>query len=347
MAKRKRLTPANPTYLDTAPLETKAMFTAPRTAPIADVARDASSTAALNALSESLTRAREEGRMVVELPLDQIVTDHLVRDRVVVEDSEMQVLKASLRARGQQTPIEVMPLGAGHYGLISGWRRCRALSEIATEDSQDPGRAPVLALLRRPEEASEAYLAMVEENEIRVDLSYFERARIVAKAVQEGVFASERTALQELFRAASRAKRSKIGSFLPVVRALDGHVRFPQVLSERLGLTLSQALTEDPGFAARLTDALDAAQVDSPEAETAALTKALAAQNQALKPGSETKSATSEPAFRDETIGAFTLRRHPDGTLSILGAAWPHRVEPDLKMLIKAASDYVETDPKE
>jgi ParB/RepB/Spo0J family partition protein len=339
MAKRKRLTPPNPSYLDTPPLETKSMFSAPRSAPIADVARDASSTAALNELSDTMARAREEGRMVVDLPLDQIVTDHLVRDRLVVDETEMQVLKTSLRSRGQQTPVEVMKLGDGRYGLISGWRRCRALAEIAEEDRNS--EPTVLALLRRPEEASEAYLAMVEENEIRVDLSYFERARIVAKAVEEGVFSTERTALQMLFRAASRAKRSKIGSFLPVVRALDGALRFPQGLGERLGLSLAQSLNEDPGFADRLTARLAAAGIDSQEAETAVLTKALAAQNQSLKVGSETKSKDAEPAFRDETIGAFTLRRHRDGTLSILGAAWPDKLEPDLKRLLSNASVYV------
>jgi len=159
MAKRKRLTPPNPAYLDTPPLETKSMFASPRSAPLADVARDASSTAALNELSESLARARDEGRMVVDLPLDQIVTDHLVRDRLVVDETEMQTLKTSLRSRGQQTPIEVVQLGDGRYGLISGWRRCRALSEIAEEDrNYEP---TVLALLRRPEEASDAYLAML------------------------------------------------------------------------------------------------------------------------------------------------------------------------------------------
>ena len=340
MAKRKRLTPPNPSYLDTPPLETKSMFATPRNAPIADVARDASSTAALNELSDSLARARDEGRMVVDLPLDQIVIDHLVRDRLVVDETEMWALMTSLRSRGQQTPIEVMQLADGRYGLISGWRRCRALSLIAEEDrNYDP---TVLALLRKPEEASDAYLAMVEENEVRVDLSYFERARIVAKAVEEGVYGMERTALQMLFRSASRAKRSKIGSFLPVVRALDGHLRFPHVLSERLGLSLAQALTDDPGFAARLQSRLADAQADTPEAETALLTKALNAQNQSLKSTSETQSKMSEPAFRDETIGAFTLRRHADGTLSILGAAWPSRVESDLKMLIKAASGYIE-----
>jgi len=340
MAKRKRLTPPNPGYLDTPPaLETKSMFSTPRHAPIADVARDASSTAALNELSDSLARAREEGRMVVDLPLEQIVVDHLVRDRLVVDETEMRGLMTSLRSRGQQTPVEVMQLGDGRSGLISGWRRCRALALLAEEErNHDP---TVLALLRKPEEASDAYLAMVEENEVRVDLSYFERARIVAKAVEEGVFGSERTALQVLFRSASRAKRSKIGSFLPVVRALDGQLRFPHVLGERLGLGLAQALSDDPGFPDRLQARLAEAEIDSPEAETALLTKVLAAQNQSLKAGSETKSDTSEPAFRDETIGAFTLRRHRDGTVSILGAAWPRRVESDLRMLIKAASDYV------
>lgn len=338
MAKRKRLTPANPAYLDTpAAPETKSMFTAPRSAPIADVARDASSTAALNELSDSLARARDEGRMVVQIPLDQIVLDHLVRDRVVVEEDAMQTLMASLRDRGQQTPIEVMQLAPDRYGLISGWRRCKALAQLAEAHSEE---APtVLALLRRPEEASDAYLAMVEENEIRVDLSYFERARIVAKAVDEGVFAAERTALQELFRAASRAKRSKIGSFLPVVRALDGVVTYPQALSERLGLALAQMLNDQPGFEQVLKTALNAASPDSPEAETALLSKALSDQKTSLNRQTETDKT---PAFRDETIGAFTLRRHKDGTLSIMGAAWPKRMESDLLMLLKAASDRVE-----
>ncbi|MCK0151962.1 ParB N-terminal domain-containing protein [Marivita sp. S6314] len=341
MAKRKRLTPPNPAFLDTPAPETKSMFTAPSSAPIADVARDASASAALNELTDTMARARDEGRMVVQLPLDQIEMDHLVRDRVVVDEEEMRTLMTSLRNRGQQTPIEVMPLGDNRYGLISGWRRCKALALIAGQDHiQSP---TVLALLRKPEEASDAYLAMVEENEIRVDLSYFERARIVSKSVEEGVFGMERTALQELFRSASRAKRSKIGSFLPVVRALDGHLRFPHALSERLGLSLAQALTEDPDFATELQAQLSRAESETAEAETALLSKAVLSKNQSLKRSLETKkTTTTDPAFRDETIGAFTLRRHKDGTVSILGAAWPNRMEPDLKMLLKAASDRVQ-----
>jgi ParB/RepB/Spo0J family partition protein len=277
---------------------------------------------------------------VVQVPLSQIETDHLVRDRVVVEEDAMQTLMTSLRSRGQQTPIELVQLGDTRYGLISGWRRCTALARLAAE-TEDPAPT-VLALLRRPDEAAGAYLAMVEENEIRVDLSYFERARIVAKAVEEGVFATERQALQDLFHAASRAKRSKIGSFLPLVRALDGALRFPQALSERLGLGLAQEMAEDPGFGADLRRHVTAADAQSGEHETALLAQALEDRKQALKGISETKSVPKKEAmFRDETIGAFTLRRHRDGTLSILGAAWPRRVESDLRGLLKAASDYV------
>lgn len=273
MAKRKRLTPANPLYLDEPPLEAKSML-AP-VAPIAGVASEASATAALAEMADTLTRAREEGRMILSLPLQQIALDHLVRDRIAMDEPEMKVLMASLRARGQQTPIEVVALGPDRYGLISGWRRCQALMRLAAETSDDRFTT-VQALLRRPSEASEAYLAMVEENEIRVDLSYYERARIAAKAVEQGVYDTEKAALQGLFHAASRAKRSKIGSFLSIVHALDGALRFPDALSERFGLTLSRALEDDAGLAARLRAALEQAAAQSAEAEQAVLEAALA-----------------------------------------------------------------------
>lgn len=337
MAKRKRLTPPDPAFLEPSAPETKSMFSAPaRPAPIADVAREASASAALSEMADTLARAREEGRMVVTLPLDRVVLDHLVRDRVVVEEEAMQSLMASLRDRGQQTPVEVVALADGRYGLISGWRRCKALRLLA-EERGDP-EPEVLALLRRPEEASDAYLAMVEENEIRVDLSYFERARIVVRAVDEGVFAAERYALQELFRAASRAKRSKIGSFLPVVRALDGVLLYPQALSERMGLTLAQMLAEDAGFAARLRAALKAADRPDAAAEQAVLTQEIAAQKQSLKAVSETESTAKPAPFRDETVGAFTLRRHREGGVTILGAPLTPALEAGLKKLLLGAS---------
>ncbi|MDU8930032.1 ParB N-terminal domain-containing protein [Alisedimentitalea sp. MJ-SS2] len=301
MAKRKRLTPANPVY-DPDMSGGAGPLPASR-APIADIASDSSARAALNEVTDELTRAREEGRMVLSLPLEQIDQGYLVRDRVAVDADEMQALMASIRERGQQAPIEVLALQDGRYGLISGWRRCRALAALHDETG-DPGFGQVLALLRNPAELSDSYLAMVEENELRANLSYFERARIAAKAVDQGVFETEKTALLALFKTASRAKRSKIRSFLPLVHRLDGALRFPQAIGERLGLALSKRMVEDAGFARRLSGALKRANPAQAEDELRLL-------NQSLKGGLETKLAAEPPAWTDTDIRpGLTLRRH-------------------------------------
>lgn len=277
MAKRKRLSPATP-----------GVFAAPETsgpltrAPIADVARDAASASALEALSQELSTARESGRMVLTLPLSDIVLDHLVRDRVTAETDEMETLITSLAARGQQAPIEVMALPDGRYGLISGWRRCQALLRLTEDGSHD---GTVLALQRQPADAPEAYLSMVEENEIRVGLSYFERARIAAKAVEQGVFETDKAALLALFASASRPKRSKIRSFLPLVAAFDGVLAFPHMIGERLGLRLSAALAADPGLAETIAVKIRDEAPESADAELALLAAALAPKDPPLGTG--------------------------------------------------------------
>ncbi|MEP1962413.1 ParB/RepB/Spo0J family partition protein [Tateyamaria sp.] len=255
MAKRKRLTPlALPEggMID-APVGKVPDHVLRQRAPIAGVAQDTARTSALEELSDTLVRARAEGRMIEALPLDQIQTDHITRDRVAIDDEEMKALKQSLSARGQQTPIDVVDLGTGRYGLLSGWRRCTALQALHSETG-DARFAQVLAVLRPITEASDAYVAMIEENEIRVGLSYFERARVVAETVDQGVFKDDQTALRALFATASRAKRSKIGSFVGVVRAVGGALRFPQALGERAGLKLAKGLGTHPGLAQVIAD---------------------------------------------------------------------------------------------
>jgi ParB family chromosome partitioning protein len=288
---RKRLTAPNPGFLMAAP-ETRAL-TAPfgaLSAPIARVAGEASATAALQDLAEELRSARDEGRLVQSLPLAAVEVDHLVRDRILLDPEEMAALRESLRARGQQSPIEVVDLGQGRYGLISGWRRLTALRELFQETG-DARFSAVQALLRRPDGASDAYLAMVEENEIRVGLSHYERARIAAKATDQGVFASDQAALRHLFATASRSKRSKIGSFITLHRALGGVLRFPASIPERLGLALAQALEADAALAPALSGTLTATAPSSAEAEQALLTAALRP-----KTGSASaNSAASEP----------------------------------------------------
>ena len=273
MAKRRRLAGPFEDAAPDAPLETKAMPFG-RPAPIASVAAEASEIAALQEMAAEITRARAEGRFIQALPLEAIEADHLVRDRIAADPEEMSGLAESIRANGQRIPIEVTDLGQGRFGLISGWRRLAALKALHEETER---------IFTGVEELADAYVAMVEENEIRAGLSYYERARIAAKAVEAGVFGSEREALQRLYANASRAKRSKIGSFVTLHRGLGEALRFPAAIPERLGLSLVKRLEEEPGFAARAAAALGQ---DTPEAEAAVLTRLIA----------PPKSAKSKPA---------------------------------------------------
>lgn len=324
MAKRKRLTPARPELfseegVDKAASEPEmtARFSPypdkpePRRSspPIADVAGVAAAEAAVAEMAETLRLAREQGRLVLSLACAEIDTDYLVRDRIAVDQAEMTTLVESIRARGQQTPIEVAQLANGRYGLISGWRRMQALEQLAAA-SDTKEFDTVKALLRRPEQSSDAYLAMVEENEIRVGLSYYERARIAVRAVEQRVFDSEKAALLCLYHAASRSKRSKIRSFLSIVRGLDGGLKFPEALPERFGLTLAKALEQDPALAPRLQQALQAASPANAEAEMAILTAGLKSEKPAV-PG-EIESIIKLSA-------GLQLRTHRNGSLTLSG----------------------------
>lgn len=311
MAKRKRLTPAQTGYLAAAPDPGAApgpLAPAPGSrsaglgagaAPIAQVASEASAQAALEELSSEMERARARGLMIAELPLSAIDESHLVRDRIEQDEGELAALMASLRARGQQTPAEVVPLeepaGGMTHGLISGWRRLTALRRLY-EETNDPRFATLKALVIRPESAQDAYLAMVEENEIRVNLSHYERARIAVRACKEGVFTSRKYALQGLFGNATRARRSKIGSFITVVEALDAVLFFPTAISEKLGLALARLIEADAGFAARARAALQAAPRPDAEAELALLNQLVEAEDQAQKPLLEPDTAPASPA---------------------------------------------------
>lgn len=344
MAKRKRLTPPDPSFLEGAP-ETKAMYplgVAPTrtrpSPPIADVASESAATAALKEVTEELRCAREDGRMVLELPLEVVQSDYLVRDRQSVSEDDTEALMNSLRARGQQTPIEVMEIAEGRYGLISGWRRLSALRRLQRDEG---GAGTVLALLRRPEQSGDAYQAMVEENEIRVGLSYFERARIAAKAVEQGVFETEKKALLSLFASASRAKRSKIRSFLSIVHQLEDVLHFPEALGERAGLALAKALDEDTGLAARLRTALAVSPPSDAAAELALVQKL---QKQSLNPPLETKSPMpSLPASKDENLlgaidykNGIQLELFADGALRLSGEGATGRFQADLRKFLEA-----------
>ena len=246
MARRRRLTPAvSPAPGSAVPISTPVSTAPAAAAPIAKIAGQSAEAAALREITAGIQAARDEGRMVIEIPLAEIAPDHLLRDRLAMGAEDLAALKASIAAHGQRVPAEVTPLegggGGAHYGLISGWRRLQALTALQAETGE--ARFGVLRALVRPAgAAAESYTAMVEENELRVGLSYYERARLVAELPARGEFADQSAALRTLFGSASRAKRSKIGSFIDIHEALGDLLNHPAEIPERLGLSLVSKL---------------------------------------------------------------------------------------------------------
>ncbi|MBU2958924.1 ParB N-terminal domain-containing protein [Paracoccus sp. 1_MG-2023] len=270
MAKRKRLT--------TFGLADEPGATLPNAAtgvpPVARIAADAATQSALEDLAQELRQAREGGRMVVELPLDRVDAQHLTRDRMDFDPEDMAALMASIRDRGQQTPIEVVALEGGRHGLISGARRLTAMRRIH-EETGDDRFASIKALLRPAATAADTYLAMVEENEIRSDLSFYERARLAHEAARLGVFENPQAAVRSLFVHVSASKRSKILNFVMLHEALGHVLRFPEAIPEKLGLPLVKALNASPDFAGRVVAILQDAAPETAARERELLDGAL------------------------------------------------------------------------
>lgn len=231
--------------------------------------------------ADAWREAEAQGRVLLRIPLDRIDLDHVVRDRMVSDAAEMAELRASLRVSGQRLPVEVVPLEDGRFGLISGWRRITALAEIAREDGAPPPE--VLALLRRGRDAAAVYAGMVEENEIRAALTPYERGRIAAVAAGQGAFASVDEAVDAIFAAASKSKRSKIRGFALVHEVLGDLLAFPAALGEKQGLQLAQALRDGQGQ--QLRDALAQVASATPEAEWKRLDAAMSAPQPVQKGG--------------------------------------------------------------
>lgn len=272
--------------------------------PVARIAAEASAQAALDDLADELRQARESGRLILDLPLAAVEAGYLTRDRLHLDAEDMAALRASLTDRGQQMPIEVVALSGGRYGLISGARRLAALRALAAETGE-ARFSRVQAILRPATAAPEAYLAMVEENEIRSDLSFYERGRLAHEAAHLGVFPSPAAAVKALFVHAAPAKRSKILSFVALHEALGDSLRFPEAIPEKLGLALVKALQSREGFAAGLVARLAAAPAD-PGAERAVL-------EQALRPDPPPPGAAPEPADSPEVqdFGPLRLTARP------------------------------------
>ncbi|MFX0543559.1 ParB/RepB/Spo0J family partition protein [Roseovarius sp. S4756] len=294
MAKRKKLEAPSPEdmsrFEDEFRRETAGRPPLGQGAPIAQVAGDAAQQiqtasaeiragqARVAAELRALDAARDSGLLMAELPLAEIEPDAMVRDRIDLAEDEMTELRHSIAANGLRLPIEVFELAeptpdGTKYALISGYRRfmaVRALQELTGQEKY----ATIRAIMRPRGEADGAFVAMVEENEVRAQLTPFERGRIAVISAQQGAFVNVEEAVDRLYATASKAKRSKVRSFAMIFEELGDMLTFPEALSEKRGLRLAQALRT--GGDAALREALARRVPENPEQEWATVESVIA-----------------------------------------------------------------------
>lgn len=193
---------------------------------------------------EAEVRLRQAGNLIEDISIDSIDANYFVRDRLVHDHDAFEELKDSIRRQGQKTPIEVTVISSKplRYGLVSGWRRLHAIRELGDH----PGFLTVKARVIRHDLYS-AMVAQSAENEMRENISPFERGIFIARAVEAGAFDNVSHAIESMFGAASAAKKSKIRSFVKLFGYIGDNVRHPDGITEAMGLKLLQHLEAGEG----------------------------------------------------------------------------------------------------
>jgi ParB family chromosome partitioning protein len=203
-----------------------------------------------------------------QIPLAEIDPAALTRDREGLDAGALDELKTSIAASGLRMPVEVFPLAdpkpPHRYGLLSGLRRLMAFQGLLELTGQ-PKYSTIPAFLRAPGSMTQALASMIEENEIRASLSPWERGRIAYLAHRQEIFPTIEEAVARLYPAASRVKRIRLRALAHLAQELDGHLTYPENLSQGQALRLSSAL--QAGFGEVIRTALEESTLDSPQAQ--------------------------------------------------------------------------------
>ena len=237
--------------------------------------------------AKTFRQAQGEGRVLYQIPLSDIFTDDLPRDRMaldeVAQSDEMEELKSSIRDRGQREPVEVYVGPNGYYQLKKGWRRFTALSQLFTE-TKDERFGTITARVESGDgDRISRYVDMVEENVVREDLSFAEMAQVAITAARDADVDEVDPAelVSRLYSALHKTKRSYIKSFVFLLSALGDDLKWPKSIPRNLGVDASRAL-RSPDQAVALRAQL-AASASSEE------------QNTVLRDFVETSQSTNTP----------------------------------------------------
>ena len=186
--------------------------------------------------------------LVLELvPLDQIDSEKLTRDRNLAIDLELDDLMISIRELGLSNPIRAEMKEDGRYDLIQGYRRLEAYRRLWDETKDERFATIPVATVPAGDDLDVSYRKMVDENLVRKDISFAEMAELARAYAQDPAtpITSVDKAVTTLFKAAAYQKRSYIRAFAELLNVIGDHIRFPHLIPRNLGLDLRRSLEDE------------------------------------------------------------------------------------------------------
>ena len=230
------------------------------------------------ALAIEHVRLKRLGLIPDLVPLDQIETYKLTRDRALGDDIELAELVTSIRDVGLSNPIRVEQRSDGRFELVQGYRRLSAYRVLLEEtgDANLWGAIPA-AIMQRGETMEMLYRRMVDENMVRKDISFAEMAMMALNFAADPttVETDADRAVAQLFQSASYSKRSYIRGFIRMMDVLGEHLKFYQHIPRALGLRVSDELEERPEIGGQIKAILKALDNRSVLEEIEVLRKAV------------------------------------------------------------------------
>ncbi|GLS86135.1 chromosome partitioning protein ParB [Cypionkella aquatica] len=186
---------------------------------------------------------------ITHIPTAEILDEALLRDRAHLDTEALEDLAASIHRDGLRQPIEVwalsQPTETHRYGLISGLRRLTATRLLHTRNPAT--HTTIAAFIRTPASIPDAMAQMIAENEIRENLTPWERGLTLARAVEQDLFPTIDAAILALHPTATKQKRTRLRTLALVAEEFEDCIATPELLSqnqiERLAACLRANLT--------------------------------------------------------------------------------------------------------
>jgi ParB family transcriptional regulator, chromosome partitioning protein len=262
-------------------------------------------------------------RIPVELATADIMEDSLLRDRTQLDPYALDELVLSIMAEGLRHPIEVYKMSTPDegrtYGLVSGLRRLSAMRELASR-RKNGDFTTIAAFVVEPKDVPTAMSLMVSENEMRADISPWEKGLLIIRMVEEGLADTPDTAVNLLYPRLDRQRRSRLRGFAHVVDEIgDCDLTTPENLSTARMERLAAALRG--GYTSLIRETLYNCRMQSLETQWEALEPVL---TEAFLPEPEASDSTSDrPRRMLHLLQGLTIRRELTRTGWILRFSGP------------------------